>query len=73
MKISKLEIERYVNAFIDYRESDDNTLWLNNSNYLQDNDLNIVCDVIETLVGYDYDTLEDIIKVIEALKEVEVC
>ena len=73
MKISKLEIERYVNAFIDYRESDDNTLWLNNSNYLQDNDLNIVCDVIETLVGYDYDTLEDIIKVIVALKEVEVC
>jgi hypothetical protein len=73
MKISKLEIERYVNAFIDYRETDDNTLWLNNRNYLQDNGLSIVCDAIETLVGYDYDTLEDIIKVVEALREVEVC
>jgi hypothetical protein len=73
MKISKLEIERFINVFIDYRATNDTTMWFNNRNYLQDNDLGIICDVIETLVNHDYDTLEDIIKVIEALREVEVC
>ena len=63
MKISKLELERFIDAYKDYRETDDTTIWLNNRTYLQDNDFKYL-DLIEELHEEDFDK---IVKVLEAL------
>jgi len=63
MKISKLELERYIEAFKEDKEK-----WLTNKTYLEDNGLYDILDIIEILHKY---TLEQIVKVLEIL-EVEV-
>ena len=68
MKISKLEIERYIKAFKAYTEDDsDKVLWLNNLNYLQDNGFEYT-DLLELLCDVE---IEKIIKILVVL-EVEI-
>lgn len=66
MKISKLELERYINAYKDYKTSDDTTMWLNNREYLMQNGFKYT-DLIELLC--------DEPKIIEVLQVlgVEIC
>ena len=68
MKISKLEIERFINAFKEYRETQDSSKWLANRTYLSDNGFEHT-DLLELL--HEEDT-EKLVKILEVL-EVEVC
>jgi len=52
MKISKLELERFINAYKDYKDSQDTTLWLNNREYLNLNGFTYT-DIIELLVDHN--------------------
>ena len=63
MKISKLELKRFIKAYIDYKTSDDTTLWLNNKNYLQYNEFEFT-DTIENLI--DHEVLNN--EIIEIMK-----
>ena len=65
MKISKLELERYIHAYIDDKTSDDTTLWLNNKNYLQYNEFELT-DTIENLVdkGVLNNKIEEVLRVL---------
>ena len=68
MKISKLEIERFIEAYTDYKNSGQNEtgLWLNNRTYLENNNLNSIANIIEVLVDSSY-AFEFIVKALEAL------
>lgn len=72
MKISKLELERYLESYEEYFKDISNDInkdkYFTNKSYLEDNGLYEILDIIELLSDY---TLEQIVKVLEIL-EVEV-
>ena len=77
MKISKLELERFINVYMEYRKDQDNDLlsefWLDNRKYLERNGLHDVVDLVEELVTQidAKPTFEQIVDVLRVL-DVEV-
>lgn len=53
MQISKLEISRFIDAYKEYKASDDSQYWLDNANYLKNNGFELT-GLIEKLVDEDY-------------------
>ena len=77
MKISKLELQRFINVYTEYREDQSNEslseVWLENHKYLENNDLYDICNIVEELVSQISikPTFEQIVEVLQVL-DVEV-
>ena len=77
MKISKLELERFISVYKEYRKDQDNDslseFWLDNRKYLERNGLHDVVDLVEELVTQidAKPTFEQIVDVLRVL-DVEV-
>ena len=69
MKLSRLELERFILGYEDYKETDDSTLWFEARSYLDRFD--IPTDLIEKLVDMEID--QDKIEKILEIVGVEIC
>ena len=65
MKLSRLELERFMLAYEDYKKSADTTLWFEAQSYLERFD--IPTDLIEKLVDMEIeqDKIEGILTILE--------
>ena len=64
MKLSRLELERFILGYEDYKKSVDTTLWFESLNYLERFD--IPTDLIEKLVNMEIsqDKIEKILEIL---------
>ena len=67
MKLSRLELERFMLAYEDYKETDDTTLWLQVRTYLDEYIEYYFLDIIETLTNakISQDKIEGILTILE--------
>ena len=67
MKLSRLELERFMLAYEDYKETDDSTLWLQVRTYLDEYIEYYFLDIIETLTNakISQDKIEGILTILE--------
>ena len=67
MKLSRLELERFMLAYEDYKETDDSTLWLRVRTYLDEYIEYYFLDIIETLINakISQDKIEGILTILE--------
>ena len=67
MKLSRLELERFILGYEDYKETDDTTLWLQVRTYLDEYIEYYFLDIIETLINakISQDKIEGILTILE--------